>query len=299
MTSQAHAESVLGRIEWQTTTLGYCLCPGASSHSHNTGKRDCRVTIDGAPTVHCFHSSCQGAIEEANRQLRRKQAGERRVLPFVPRGNKEGAVMFQHQLVHAIASAEPHDYETELWHTSPIELPGDPREDFRLFMDRMWHPDDIVWNGEVEDSGRSEMGVHWRRAADCDVPLGRFTSGSTYQPDTVSRAAVNVHTARYLVLESDTLPPWGMIALAKELTAPWPLCYGLSMRAMVWTGGKSIHVWFDRPPQARIVSLKTVAPFIGLDPKTFHTTQPVRMPGVERDDGIWQKLLWMNSRPQN
>ncbi|WCJ60314.1 hypothetical protein NXS98_04055 [Fontisphaera persica] len=41
-------------------------------HTHRNGKKDCRVNVDGAPTVFCFHSSCIAAVSEANRRLRRE-----------------------------------------------------------------------------------------------------------------------------------------------------------------------------------------------------------------------------------
>jgi len=40
-----------------------------------SGKKDCRVSVDGAPTIFCFHSSCIAAVAEANRRLRQEQGG--------------------------------------------------------------------------------------------------------------------------------------------------------------------------------------------------------------------------------
>jgi hypothetical protein len=297
MTTQAHAESVLGRVEWETSTRGFCRCPGEHLHHTPTRRRDCRVCIDGAPTVHCLHASCAGPVADANRRLRARDArrDNGHALPRVARPDPVAILRAAWDPdARWLSTVPPFDHEGLLASMSPIELPDDPREHFSLFMDRMWADDDIVWSGEVEDSGRPEMSCHWRRAADCDVPLGRFTSGSTYQPDTVSRAAANVHTARYLVLESDVLRPGQMVALAALLAAG---SLKLRLRAMVWTGGKSIHVWFARPAESIVRNLKIAAPVVGLDPKTFHATQPVRMPGVERDGDRWQRCLYMDAYP--
>src|SRR5512137_2948323 len=66
------ASRLLGAIDWQTEVSGYCRCPGEAMHTSRTGKKDCRVNVDGAPTVYCFHASCSAAVAEANRRLRRE-----------------------------------------------------------------------------------------------------------------------------------------------------------------------------------------------------------------------------------
>jgi len=70
--NQLTAESLLGHIDWQSPTTGYCRCPGLAAHTSPSGPKDCRVSIDGAPTLFCFHQSCAPAIEAVNRQLRQR-----------------------------------------------------------------------------------------------------------------------------------------------------------------------------------------------------------------------------------
>ncbi len=65
------AASVVGVVIWQSEVSGFCRCPGEALHTHRTGKKDCRVNVDGAPTIHCFHASCAPVVAEANRRLRR------------------------------------------------------------------------------------------------------------------------------------------------------------------------------------------------------------------------------------
>src|SRR5215469_18395563 len=69
------AERVVGRVDWQTEVSGFCTCPGEAMHTSHNGKRDCRVNVDGAPTIFCFHASCSAAVAEANRRLRSALAG--------------------------------------------------------------------------------------------------------------------------------------------------------------------------------------------------------------------------------
>src|SRR5215472_15294505 len=66
------AARLLGAIDWQTEVSGFCRCPGEAMHTSANGKRDCRVNVDGAPTIFCFHASCVAAVAEANRRLRRE-----------------------------------------------------------------------------------------------------------------------------------------------------------------------------------------------------------------------------------
>ena len=66
------AVRLLGAIDWQTEVSGLCRCPGDAMHTSPNGKKDCRVNVDGAPTLFCFHASCSPAVAEANRRLRRE-----------------------------------------------------------------------------------------------------------------------------------------------------------------------------------------------------------------------------------
>jgi putative DNA primase/helicase len=64
------AAELLGEIDWKTETRGYCTCPAQHLHTTGNGARDCKVHLDRAPTIYCFHSHCQGIREGVNHQLR-------------------------------------------------------------------------------------------------------------------------------------------------------------------------------------------------------------------------------------
>jgi P4 family phage/plasmid primase-like protien len=74
LTRKEIASSILGQIRWASDTDGFCRCPGAHLHSAGDGERDCKVMVDGAPTVSCFHQSCAGIIAGVNHQLRSEVA---------------------------------------------------------------------------------------------------------------------------------------------------------------------------------------------------------------------------------
>ncbi len=64
------AGELLGEVGWTDDTRGFCACPGRAQHTNPDGPRDCRVHLDGAPTLHCLHNSCRAAVDAANRELR-------------------------------------------------------------------------------------------------------------------------------------------------------------------------------------------------------------------------------------
>lgn len=64
------AASICGAVDWQTEVSGFCRCPGEALHTHQNGRKDCRVSVDGAPTIYCFHASCAPIVAAANRKLR-------------------------------------------------------------------------------------------------------------------------------------------------------------------------------------------------------------------------------------
>jgi hypothetical protein len=66
------AAAMVGEIDWQSEVSGFCRCPGEAMHTSRTGKKDCRVSVDGAPTIYCFHSHCEPAVAAANLRLRRE-----------------------------------------------------------------------------------------------------------------------------------------------------------------------------------------------------------------------------------
>jgi len=70
---RAIAQRIVGTVDWQSEVSGLCRCPGEAMHTQRNGKKDCRVSVDGAPTIFRFHASCIGAVNEANRRLRRER----------------------------------------------------------------------------------------------------------------------------------------------------------------------------------------------------------------------------------
>jgi len=66
-----------------------------------------------------------------------------------------------------------------------------------------------------------------------------------------------------------------------------------SLHAIIDTAGKSLHGWFDAPPNKIWENrLKAGLEVFGCDPKAFTYSQPVRVPGAFRE-GKLQRLVWL------
>ena len=190
------AESILGTaIDWIDADTGLLPhCPGEHLHTHRSGKRDCQIIVEGAPTLFCFHTSCAGILEERNMRLR-----------------------------------------------------------------------------SINFRSVSEL----LKESKCP---GNFTCPATFKNSVYSRSNENVLTRPYLVIESDTLSRGQMLSVIA-----WCQQF-MRLRAIVDTGGKSLHGWFDYPPEASLVELKTILPAIGCDPALFKPAQPCRLPGAWRSE---------------
>jgi hypothetical protein len=74
-TREQIAEKLLGEIQ-----DGICKCPGQHLHTSANGAKDCKVMLDGVPTIKCFHNSCAGIVAGVNHELR-SQIGRAEFVP--------------------------------------------------------------------------------------------------------------------------------------------------------------------------------------------------------------------------
>ncbi len=188
--------------------------------------------------------------------------------------------------------------DNELW---KLQL-SDQR---RLFLSHLFTPQDVVWIGAVYQSGLTKYEQSLaqpppkpRNAArfmQCQSWLnfrtisGEFVSHCTFKPGSHSRCNDNVAVRKYLVIESDTLAPDEVCSVFAYL---WSVC-GFTLRAVVSTGGKSLHGWFNMPP-TDLDELCAMIVGLDCDPATTRASQPVRLPGTRRQStGKPQELLYL------
>jgi len=297
------AETLLGPVEWIDAEHGFCACPGQLRHTKPSKARDCEIFLGGVPSLHCFHSSCQNEIDDANRRLRSALAtgtaqsadkGSRAARNFAETARQRERRAFERLKARARNSKSQvlREYATDpagLFEQSPCRLLEGPENDWRLLLG-LFRPADVVWIGNVMDSG---TGHEWNFRPVSEWlaqprPPGPFTCPSVFKPGVCSRSKENVVSTPFLVVESDLLTKPEICAVFSWLRQ------FLSLRAVVDTGGKSLHGWFDHPASPAVEGeLKIILPPLGCDPAMFKPSQPCRLPGVKRGPGV-QALLYMD-----
>lgn len=292
-------------IEWKNNDLAFIECPGKHFHNSKNGKRDCRVNLDKAPTIFCLHNSCSAVIEEANYKMR-KALWDNNPLPKREFSTEEKAKI-KLDMEEKRKDQNLRDWAeknkdiifkknewcvADVFHESPF-MTDDPINDSKVFISSMFKSDDVIWSGDVMDSGQLHNKDNFRSSKEwLSVGIkGNFTCPSIFKPETYSRKNENVLSRPYLVIESDTLTQDEMCSLFK-----WMRKF-MNLKSIIHTGGKSLHAWFDFPNEETFKKLKIILPEMGCDEALFKPSQPVRMPGILRGENM-QCLYWFNNCKQ-
>jgi hypothetical protein len=195
----------------------------------------------------------------------------------------------------AVIIKEFHLSEEDLLEESPILIPIHAPVHSRLLIQHLFEPEDVIWIGNTYDSGKPWHARHFKTAKDWVEKRSitdPFVVPSTFKPGSVSRSKSNTLSRRYLVVESDTVPAEDFLSVINWCRQFMPL------HAVVHTGGKSRHGWFDTTcldPEAW-TELRSILPALQADSALFRESQPVRLPGVRRDNSHWQRLLFLAPR---
>jgi len=302
-TAAAIAEKILKFVEWASGTIGYCECPGKKLHSTNDGKRDCVVYLDRIPTVHCMHASCAAEIEKTNRLLRSSILNPNGDSAFeLPKLTAEDKARIterhRNERIRIRATKSlPQILKQHRWtydemiQDSPSDVKGDCRDHWRALLAK-FAPTDVVWIGAVNDSGGPECAANFKPASEWLTygrAPGQFTCPVNFKNTSTARSNANILDRRFLVVESDVLKKDEVGAVFRWLHES---C-GLRLVAIVDTAGKSLHGWFDFVScEPALDELRLVLPSLKCDPKLFTSSQPVRLPGAERD-GKLQRLVYL------
>lgn len=273
-------------------------------HTHRTASRDCSLHLDGAPTVHCFHTSCAGAIEDANLRLRQAIGAAERgdnhatgsIRPRLTPEQKEH--IRQKRIANALQARSAASLDTikRDWSWIPERLVHDPEQGWR-YLFTLFQPDDVLWIGDTYDTGKPAHRRHFATPSQwAEVLINRgvqwpLTCPSAFKPGTFSRCNEAVQSRRYLVVESDVLTKPEILAVFR-----WCRQF-MRLRAIVDTAGRSLHGWFDYPAPDVIAELKLILPNLGCDPALFKPAQPCRLPGAPRNGRI-QSLVWLDDGGQ-
>jgi hypothetical protein len=297
------AGKLLGPISWESEVVGYVQCPGRHLHTTVTSSKDCRVTIDNVPTIYCFHQRCSRIIAHLNQKLRSKIGKGRSFGPtrkrFQPKAAQDG-------LKQKAKGCLPHILQKYSWtpaeafEESPTHLGDKVSQHWRLHLTLFTKAEGQVWNGGKYDSGKPHHARNFKTPEEWlsrARPLGGFTCPSTFKPGAISRSNKQVASQPFFVAESDTLNHEETCTVFK-----WMRMF-LRLRAILNTGNKSLHGWFDKPTLEQLEELQSILPALGFDRAMFTPSQPCRLAGVTRPDSrpdpmlgmpVCQSLLWLD-----
>lgn len=276
-------------IDWDDDIRGVLTCPGVHLHTHKTGLKDTIVYLDDIPTMWCFHTSCADIISDANAILRNNLAVEK-----TPEDKlKAKAFGRVTELARQVNRDKEHIYKQYAW-PELVEDPLSGGASWGVFLN-LWEPEDVIWIGEVFDTGPLKGPGHFQTAHSFSTTRfnfygQHFTTTSTYAPGTIDRTNKRVLTSPYIVVEFDGLDPdkWAnrvkSAALMKYCMEKW-----VDPIMAVDSGNKSIHFWAERAKfdDELVFFLR----LIGADVKSMRPAQPIRLPGAIRE-GRTQSILW-------
>lgn len=279
-------EQAVGSVQWVSENQGYCKCPGYDMHTKRHGKKDCLVYADDPIWLNCFHDSCRVVCEETASKIR-SSLKEHKITfqPYRQRNYPEPEKEIK-AVSPKILTAILEKYKWVVDAGCFDERLGG-EGDWKIWL-LLWQDNDIVWNGDVYDSGDGHSkNFRTRKQFLEQGPLGNFTCGSAFKTGTFHRTNENVQTPRYLICESDKLTHDQTLSVFLFIRE------SIKLRMIVDAGNKSLHGWFDWPTSPLTLKiLRTMLPEIGFDRQTLKESQPVRLPGVMRGER-WQKIYWV------
>lgn len=311
-TIQQIVERYLPGVEWMDQLRGRAKCPGHHLHTVRSHRNDCWVYINGVPTVTCLHNSCRAEVAEVNSKIRTAWGLYQPPMDEKVLQEAKARTAKRYALEEKAKASLPVILREYKWDAKDIEAESQGfypvGGQTGIFLGRMFKLDDVIWVGEPETTGNVTFKEHFQPMREWywwneTRPLHyHFTCASTFKPGTYSRSNINVATTPYLIVEGDHV-------LGKEPETEdeklenknacgaifnWlRTSVKLELRCVIDAGNKSLHGWFNMPSMEKFEELKLVLPQLGCDRAMFKPTQPARLPGVTRDNGKEQMLLWI------
>lgn len=245
-------------------------CPGWQLHTKPGREADVKV-LGGRPVLKCFHTSCEAEVTAVNRELwaeldelpleeRPQQTLEEKIAlekeKKLRRQLRELNWSAKHRLLPKLSKVSPEEW---LKH-SPCPLAEVTQEEqAKLFLQALYRQKfnydweyQHLWIGERWESGPDFTG-NFRTVADwlkVKYPLGPQVSTWLFHRrvlDTGERKRANALRKLFLVLDCDHLDYETQGGVIEWVANAKHLC--LRLRAIVDTGGKSLHSWFSLPPE--------------------------------------------------
>jgi hypothetical protein len=162
--------------------------------------------------------------------------------------------------------------------------------------------------GQPYESGKEKHRANFKTCREwlsSDYLPSRIAAGH-FKPGSFSRSEENLEDSSFLIVESDDLigkKPTDAGERNENKSLSYALAgycqkeLGLHLRAVIDTGNKSLHLWFDRPPPNALAAVRTLAAGLRIDTGLLDScaTAPLRMPGcIHEKTKLPATLLYLN-----
>lgn len=248
----------------------------------------------------------QDAVRKAYRDCENAPQGEFAPYPRVARVERPALDTARFWRDTQARWPEDTDPLAELWERSPVRLDWPAEEDTGRLLAALYGPDEWIYIGGAKEPGT--LGGNIRRVSDW---LAHFQEGGEPGPHiipnpltgregptkdggTTLRGDSCVVAWRFVVVEFDNISKHEQAAF--WLSAPLPVM------AVLDSGNKSLHGWVrvdcaDATEWEREVehdAFPNLLVPLGADRACKNESRMSRTPGVLRDNGNWQRLLYLN-----
>jgi hypothetical protein len=200
------------------------------------------------------------------------------------------------------------DWRANYFHDSPMCLEASHDAQARQMIEWLFNPDDLLWMGGVYDSNKPNHRANFRPAKEwLHVPkLPPRLSAGTYREESYSRSQASLASQPYLIIESDDLIGYKPTTddereENRQLNAALMLFlagrFRLELRALIDTGGKSLHGWFSHPGDESKQALARLLDGLAIDKSVFKQSSwlPLRAPGCLHEvTGNRASLYYLN-----
>jgi len=200
--------------------------------------------------------------------------------------------------------------EADLFDLSPIRFWHEPQDDPLFFLGKMYAPNDKIWMGDKFDKGEPGANIltrsQWEDIFRKNGKVPPFIiqnpltgkEGLTHDGKPSYRCDNTIATFKYCIAEHDTLSREDQIRFWSAVKLP--------IKAIICTGGKSLHAWLDCSKLEKITTIEDWRREIksklydqglkalGFDSSCTNPSRLTRMPGHFRSEkGKFQRILWI------
>lgn len=185
---------------------------------------------------------------------------------------------------------------SDLWEMSPIRLESSHAQT-EMIVDRLFPCNPLLCCGKSSKEFDTCLRNDWRgqlSQLQMIVPSPmRAPTGLTQDGRESAHALDNTGPRRFLVVEFDngTIDEHAAVLIHLARYAPMVLA--------VYSGGKSLHGWFncEGQPEETVLKFFRYAVSLGADSRLWTRSQFCRMPDGTRDNGNRQTVFYLNYRP--